>query len=555
MSFLQTDGREVPVNPSLVMKLGTKIILAALSAIALTVAAALTVQKFIIERQGIDLTVQAMRAAVVEAENVRESISELGESGAFDRDKLLAEFKASGDLQGSTIYRTIPVVAAWEAIREAAEESGFEFRVPKNQARNPKNAPTPEEKKILELLESKQITEYVQIDKEANKIVFARPIVLTQDCLACHGDPATSPSGDGKDILGFAMENWKTGEVHGAFVLKADLERVDTVVRAGMLQSLLWVLPLGGGIVLGFVYFNRRLIVAPLRASITSLRNASEQTSAASTQISSSSQLLAEGSSEQAASLEETSATLEEIASMTKKNADNADAAKRLAARTRSAADSGTSEMAAMTEAMGAIKASGDNIARIIKTIDEIAFQTNILALNAAVEAARAGEAGLGFAVVADEVRSLAQRSAQAARETAEKIEDSIGKSDRGVAISTQVAQRLQEIAGQVREVDELVAEIANASSEQRTGIEQVNTAVAQMDKVTQANAAGAEESASAATELNAQAEALNEAVAALARLVDDVPPAAAAAPRTGSPGLRAARPAPRPVEPVAKVG
>ncbi len=506
------------------MKLGSKIIVAALAAVGLTLIAALTVQKFIIERQGIELTVQAMRAAIVEAENVRESISELGENGAFDRAKLLEEYKESGDLRGSTIYRTIPVVAAWEAIAEAAAESGFEFRVPKNQARNPKNKPTPEEQEILKLLESGEAREFVEIDRANNELVFARPITLTQDCLTCHGDPATSPTGDGKDILGFTMENWKEGEVHGAFVLKADLGRVDAVVRAGMLQSLLWVGPLAGLIAIGFVYFNRRMIVAPFRTSIASLYAAGEQTSAAAGQITGSSQLLAEGASEQAASLEETSATLEEIASMTKRNAGHADEAKRLAASTRAAVDAGTSEMAAMTAAMGAIRDSGDNIARIIKTIDEIAFQTNILALNAAVEAARAGEAGLGFAVVADEVRSLAQRSAQAARETAEKIEDSIGKSSRGAEISEQVARRLQEIAGQVRQVDELVAEIATASTEQRTGIEQVNTAVSRMDRVTQSNAAGAEESASAATELNAQAGALREAVAALARLVDDGP-------------------------------
>jgi methyl-accepting chemotaxis protein len=518
------------------MKLGSKIIVAALAAIALTVVATLTVQKFVIERQGIDLTVQAMRAAIVEAENVRESISELGESGAFDRDRLLAEYRESGDLRGSTIYRTIPVVAAWEAIERAAEESGFKFRIPKHEARNPKNAPTPEEEDILRALETREVTEFVRVDRAADRIVFARPIVLTQDCLACHGDPATSPTGDGRDMLGFRMENWKAGEVHGAFVLEADLGRVDAVVRAGMLNSLMWVLPLAGGIVAGFVWFNRRFIVSPFRASIADLRAAGEQTAAASAQITGASQQLAEGSAEQAASLEETSATLEEIASMTKRNAGHAEEAKRVAARTRSAVDAGTEEMAAMTAAMGEIRDSGDNIARIIKTIDEIAFQTNILALNAAVEAARAGEAGLGFAVVAEEVRALAQRSAQAARETAGRIEDSIGKSARGVELSGRMAGRLQEIATEVRRVDDLVAEIATASVEQRSGIEQVNTAVASMDRVTQANAAGAEESASAAAELNAQAEALRAAVASLVSLVESGGGAPAADPRPACP-------------------
>jgi methyl-accepting chemotaxis protein len=177
---------------------------------------------------------------------------------------------------------------------------------------------------------------------------------------------------------------------------------------------------------------------------------------------------------------------------------------------------------------MEAIKVSSDDIAKIIKTIDEIAFQTNILALNAAVEAARAGEAGMGFAVVADEVRNLAQRSAQAAKETAGKIEGAIAKTSQGVEISATVAQTLKDIVTKVRQVDELVAEVASASREQTQGISQINSAVSQMDKVTQSNAASAEESAAAAQELNSQAAAMKESVNKLLELVGGAPKAAA---------------------------
>jgi methyl-accepting chemotaxis protein len=176
--------------------------------------------------------------------------------------------------------------------------------------------------------------------------------------------------------------------------------------------------------------------------------------------------------------------------------------------------------MQAMAAAMNEIKVSSDDIAKIIKTIDEIAFQTNILALNAAVEAARAGEAGMGFAVVADEVRNLAQRSAQAARETAAKIEGAIAKTSQGVAINGKVASALAEILAKVRQVDELVGEVATASKEQSQGIVQVNMAVAEMDKVTQRNAASAQESASAALELNAQTQALRAVAIELQHLV-----------------------------------
>jgi methyl-accepting chemotaxis protein len=208
------------------------------------------------------------------------------------------------------------------------------------------------------------------------------------------------------------------------------------------------------------------------------------------------------------------------MASMTKRNSENARKANELAKEARTAADKGVQDMQTMAASMEAIKVSSDDIAKIIKTIDEIAFQTNILALNAAVEAARAGEAGMGFAVVADEVRNLAQRCAQAAKETAGKIEGAIVKTGQGVEITGKVAIALNEIVTKIRQVDDLVTEVAGASSEQTNGIAQINVAVGQMDKVTQSNAATAEESAAAAEELNAQAEIMKQAVAELLQLV-----------------------------------
>jgi methyl-accepting chemotaxis protein len=261
-------------------------------------------------------------------------------------------------------------------------------------------------------------------------------------------------------------------------------------------------------------------ITRELLGIASNLSRISENSLGAANQVSNSSQSLAEGSSEQAASVEETSASLEELASMTKRNSENALNATELARQARAAADKGVGDMSTMSAAMQSIKASSDDIAKIIKTIDEIAFQTNILALNAAVEAARAGEAGMGFAVVADEVRNLAQRSAQAARETAAKIEGAIHNTAQGVQVSSKVAEVLNEIVAKVRQVDALVKEVAEASREQTQGITQINTAVGQMDKVTQSNAANAEESAAAAEELNAQAAVMKQVVEGLLQLV-----------------------------------
>jgi methyl-accepting chemotaxis protein len=257
-----------------------------------------------------------------------------------------------------------------------------------------------------------------------------------------------------------------------------------------------------------------------LTASSLNIQSGALEFAQSAAQFSSASQSLAAGSSEQARALDSTSSALEQMSALTRNTASSSLRAKNLAAEARQAADNGVTDLSAMDGAMDEIKASSDSIAKIIKTIDEIAFQTNILALNAAVEAARAGAAGMGFAVVADEVRRLAQRSAQAAHETADLIESSIQRSDRGVQISARVAHNLKEIAAKTREVDELVAEIATASSEQKQGVEHINSSVRTLDQVIHANSAAAEETASGAEELSAQASTLQEIVCELLKLV-----------------------------------
>ncbi|HUN55619.1 MAG TPA: methyl-accepting chemotaxis protein [Smithella sp.] len=239
-----------------------------------------------------------------------------------------------------------------------------------------------------------------------------------------------------------------------------------------------------------------------------------EQVASASIQISTGGQLLSQGASDQASSLEEISSSLQEMSSMIKQNAQNAREARGVAEAARTSAGRGVESMSRMSSAINRIKTSSDSTARIVKTIDEIAFQTNLLALNAAVEAARAGDAGKGFAVVAEEVRNLAMRSAEAAKNTANLIEEAVKNSENGVNLNAEVLKNFQEITERTNKVSQVMAEIAAASDQQDQGISELNRAVEHLNHVTQQNAANAEESASAAEEMSSQSEEMRSMVA-----------------------------------------
>ena len=273
------------------------------------------------------------------------------------------------------------------------------------------------------------------------------------------------------------------------------------------------------GLLTGYCWWFQRTVSRRLRETAGDLSRAAEELLAAANEVASNTNTVASGTSEQAASLQETTTSLQEMTGMTTRNAASSGNAKNVANATRRVAETGAENMRHMNEAMVELNTSSGEVAKIVKTIDEIAFQTNILALNAAVEAARAGEAGMGFSVVAEEVRSLAKRSAVAARETAAKIEASLQKSQHSIRLAGEVAANLDDIVKKIRTLDEVAGQIANASQEQSQGIAQITHAVAQMDRVTQANAASAEQSASAAQELNAQANAVRDSAVVLQRM------------------------------------
>lgn len=304
-------------------------------------------------------------------------------------------------------------------------------------------------------------------------------------------DVSVTPRSD-KDTLAHSMNNM----VHENRNLQAAAERI----AAGDLT--VTVEPRSEKDALGMAM---KKMVENLDSIVGQVQEATDQVASASEQIGTASQAIAQGAAEEASSLEEVSSSLEEIASMTKTNADNASQAQSLAQAANNSAVSGRTAMNNMNTAIAEIKTSSDETARIIKTIDDIAFQTNLLALNAAVEAARAGEAGRGFAVVAEEVRNLALRSAEAAKETSLMIEESTKRADNGVKIAEEVHKSLLEIASNSEKVNELVAEIAAASQEQTKGVDQVTVATSQINKATQENAASAEEAASSSEELASQ--------------------------------------------------
>lgn len=353
-----------------------------------------------------------------------------------------------------------------------------------------------------------------------------QPLEAAKDCLECHTDWKENAI-IGATLVSFSNEPIREAKAAWAASF-ASLEHTSNTT------AVLTILVLAGLMVALSLGVARRLVAQPLDHIASVLESQCQQIRSASAQAASGSQSMADGATQQAASLEQASASLAEMSSMTTRSAENAESASALTSLARQAAATGKRDMEEMNQAMADIKSASDNIARIIKTIDEIAFQTNLLALNAAVEAARAGDAGMGFAVVAEEVRSLARRSADAARETASRIDDCIQRSERGVQISGRVAHSLTEIAAQSQKVDDLVHEIASAAREQDLGIQQLNKAVSQMDQVTQGNAARSEENASAANELHGQAQVLREAIDDLFRLVQGGI-AASTTPRGGS--------------------
>lgn len=429
------------------------------------------------------------------------------------------------DAHGNFEFKgVIPAVVGREISERFSQTTIYKMKQTSLKYRNPANKPDAWEALQLKKFEANpDLNEIWEVAKEDRDIgdgsgMFRLivPLKIEDSCLKCHGDPATSPTNDGKDIAGREMENYKLGEIRGAISVMAPMDNIDAAMALNWKYNII-----GNGIYVfligGIVFIAARGITLLLKKLVNHLNAGAEEVASAATQISSSSQSLSEGTSQQAASMEETSASVQEMSSMTLRNSDNADAASQLSIEARTSAEKGNAAVKILQTTMQEVHAGNTTVLSIIKSIDEIAFQTNLLALNAAVEAARAGEHGKGFAVVAEEVRNLAQRSSEASKKTAELIHARVKLNEKVTKMADEAAASLDKIVSDIKKVADLAGEISAASREQSEGISQIDKAITSIENVTQQNAANAEEMSSTSEELAAQAETLKDIVHELA--------------------------------------
>lgn len=501
------------------MRLGLKIVCGGIGAVVLCTLTTAVIERNQLRKQGVESARLVMSSALDDAESVRQSMSGLVTRKAYDVEKLRSEAAASPDRTQTTLYQTVPVVAAFKALQQQANKGNFQFRVVRESPRNPANAPTEAERNIMTRLNQGE-REYFQVDQAANRVILARPIRLTQDCLSCHGDPRTSLTGNGLDPLGFQMEGWNAGEIHGAFILTSDLGVVDKAVTAAWVETLLWVLPVMVLISAGFFWLNRRMVERPLEELMRRIHVAATEARTAAQQIAKSGSELARGAHEQASGIGESLELLNEVARQAEESRKATREAQERAARASEASQTGLQGSEELKQAMHDIEKSTGEVSHLIRSVESISFQTNILALNAAVEAARAGAAGAGFAVVADEVRTLAQKSSQTASETERLVAQATASTRHGDRCGQRVAQEFASISEAALAVASCIDEVNAVNDAQGEKMRTVQSHLTTVSEHTGSFAAHAEESAAASEELRAQTISLDAVAERMLALV-----------------------------------
>ncbi len=540
------------------MKLSLKLPLLTAVTVVATTAIALATAWRISYKSSVNQARHSMQTIVENAENTRSAMSRLHKEGAFDMVALKAELDRVGTDRYSetTMYRSVPIVAAWQSAGAVAKELGIDFRTVRDNPRNLKHTPTAEEAAILRTVSQPGVKEYFAEDKARGLLVYARPITLTQDCLACHGDPANSRSGDGRDVLGFKMENWKEGEVHGAFILTETIAKANRTSDETIKASLLILVPCGFLLCGVVIWIVRRQVTRPLLKAVqftqaiaqgdltqkldniaadeigelstalnktgSQLRSIVSELNANAQALNHSAESLTNTATSQAAAAEETTVQANTVASAGEELSINskvmAESATQITQSTSTVAaameemSSSIQEVArncaqeseiarkadtqarATRELMAKLDDSARQIGKVVELINRIAEQTNLLALNATIEAASAGEAGRGFAVVANEVKELARQSASAT----EDIRKQVTLIQDGAGSSM---RSLDEVAKIIEQVSHISSSIAAAVEEQSATtseivgtIHNVSTATGTFSKNVQQTSEGAAE-------------------------------------------------------------
>jgi methyl-accepting chemotaxis protein len=470
------------------------------------------------------------------------------------------------DEQKLKVLKSVPIFAAMQIGEKGAEEEHYQFRIASDHPRGKKNEADDREKALIEKFRvDPKLKEHVEVTPDGKFLKVTRPIRISekQGCLLCHGRPDTSPWKNGKDILGYEMENMKDGDIRGTFSIISSLEPVKTSVRDSVIDIIKWgFLITILAMVAAFLIIRRP--IESLTVLTTSLSETAEEVAAMSAQIASTSVQLNSGVTEQAAALEETSASMEEMSAMVSRNAENAEKSQNVAVESQNNAEKGKGVVRDMIDSIQQIDQSNANIMSQIeesnrqmseivkliadignktKVINEIVFQTKLLSFNASVEAARAGEHGKGFAVVAEEVGNLAQMSGSAAAEITTILDRSISrvesivedtkskvealvivgkeKVSSGTAVAHQCGEVLDEIVDGAVNVSQMVSEISAGSQEQSRGVTEINKAMLQLNQITNQNTTASQESSAAAERLSKQATILRSSVLSLQKTID----------------------------------
>lgn len=439
------------------------------------------------------------------------------------------------------ILNQVPIIASMKVGKHNANSENYEFRIASEYPRNPQNKATDEELKLIQKLKTNNQETIKYIDKKNNQFVVARPVFLKehQGCLKCHGNPQNSPFKNGKDVLGYQMENWKENDMRGLFMIKSDLKPIQArtnrtilfISLLGLIVALIAIF-LGTGVINRIIsifkqittvsqkvakgelrekiqtdsndelgelagYINK--MIDALNVILNNIKDSAVHLAGATNEISATSNQISDGAQAQAAQFEELSSSVQNTANASEN-------ANKIAQNTSNDANQAGNEMNNALVAMQEIYESSKQVKETINIISEIAIQTNILALNAGVEAARAGEFGKGFAVVANEIKRLAEKSSHSADEVRKIIEVTNQKIENGVKISQSANEKINQIVDNVKNIAVELQNITGASQEQSLGMEK-NTSI------TTANAASAEELAASSNALSEQAALLQEIV------------------------------------------